>query len=469
MRAMRAFALAALASLTIALPACGSSDVGARGGHTSSADLLKPDAIAFAQVVTDPDSDEWKQVESLVKKFPDGEQWFEQATSDLEGLSWEEDVQPALGEVADVAVYAKRGQSETVVALTKPADRAKFDALVTKLARQVEGDRLVTRDVGDWVAISDSQAALDAALNEGGESLADDQGFQDAMSDLPDDALATVYVDPARAASLAGSTDQTKALGMLGLDKLDFAGAWATAKDDGAELGLALRGDGAKGLFGAGEPYTSKLLERVPDDALAVATFRADGVRRQLDQFRRNPIFATALKEFEEEYGVGVDELTSLLNGEVLLYVRKGLPIPELTLVIDTNDVARAKATIDRLFRSAGKELGSLQLTTGTLDGALVVSTGGNAVAELEDDGDKLVDSDRYQEALDTAGAPDEYTGLLYVDLADATNLILGYLGVSGQKVPEKVSENLEPLKSLVAFGRLDGTLATARVFVEID
>ncbi len=249
---------------------------------------------------------------------------------------------------------------------------------------------------------------------------------------------------------------------MLGLDKLDFAGAWATAKDDGAELGLALRGDGAEGMFGAGEPYTSKLLKRVPDDALAVATFRADGVRRQLDQFRRNPMFAAALKEFEEEYGVGVDELTSLLNGEVLLYVRKGLPIPELTLVIETNDEARAKATIDRLFRSAGKELGSLQLTTGTLDGALVVSTGRNAVAELDEDGDKLVDSDRYQDALDTAGAPDEYTGLLYVDLADATDLILGYLGVSGQKVPEKVSvTNLEPLKSLVAYGRLDGTLAT--------
>ena len=191
-----------------------------------------------------------------------------------------------------------------------------------------------------------------------------------------------------------------------------------------------------------------------------------DGVKRQLDQFRRNPMLAAALKEFEEEYGVGVDELTSLLNGEVLLYVRKGLPIPELTIVIDTNDEARAKATIDRLFRSAGKELGSLQLTTGTLDGALVVSTGRNAVAELEDGGDKLVDSDRFKDALDTAGAPDEYTGLLYVDLADATDLIVAYLGLSGQKVPEKVSENLAPLKSLVAFGQLDGTLATSRVFV---
>jgi hypothetical protein len=466
---MRAIALAAVASLAIALPACGSSSVGAGGGHPSSADLLKPGAIAYAQVVTDPGSDEWKQVESLVKKFPDGEEWFEHARADLDGLSWEDDVQPALGEVADVAVYTRRRKEPHVVVLTKPADRAKLDALVAKQNAKSPDDRIVTREVGDWVAISNSEAAIDAALSQGGESLADDQGFQDAMRDLPGDALAKVYVDPSKAAAVAGSTEQTKALGMLGLDQLDFAGGWAKATDDGAELGLALRGDGANSLFGAGDPYTSKLLERVPDDAIAVATFRADGVRRQLDQFRRNPMFAAALKEFEEEYGVGVDELTSLLNGEVLIYVRKGLPIPELTLVIETDDEARAKTTIDKLFRSAGKELGGLQLTTGTFDGALVVSTGRNAVAELEDDGDKLPDSGRFEDALDTAGAPDEYTGLLYVDLADATDLLLGYLGVSGQKVPEKVSENLAPLKSLVAFGRLDGTLATSRVFVGID
>jgi hypothetical protein len=218
---MRAFALAAIASFTIALTGCGSSGSVGASSHPSSASLLKPGAVVYAQVVTDPGSDEWKQLESLVKKFPDGEQWFDEAKADLDGLSWENDVQPALGEVADVAVYGQRGQAAQVVALTKPEDRQKLDALVRKHNTQDQDDRIVTRDVGDWVAISDSEAAIDAALNQSGESLADDQGFQDAMGDLPDDALAKVYDDPARAAVLAGTTEQTQAFAKLGLDKID--------------------------------------------------------------------------------------------------------------------------------------------------------------------------------------------------------------------------------------------------------
>jgi hypothetical protein len=466
---MRAIALAALASLTIALAACGSGDVGA-GAPPSSAALLKPGAVAYAQVVTDSDFGQWQQAQDLISRFPSGDALFARLEAELakEGVSWEDDVKPALGSVLDVVVYPDGGGGPSIVGLTNQPDKAAFDALDAKVKGPNSEHEYASRDLGDWIAISNSQAAIDNALKNGGESLADAQSFKDAMADLPADALARVYVDPGRAVALAGDSSQKNAFELLGFDKLDFAGAWAKARDEGAELGFSVRGDGAEALFGA-EPYTSKLLDRIPADAFAVATFRADGLKRSLDRYRQNPMFEKAVSEFEQEYGVTLDELAGLLDGEAVLAVGKGAPIPEITLLLETDDPAAARATVDRLLRKAGPELGNVQLTTGTLDGALIVSTGRNAVAELQERGDKLVDSDRYKDALDHAGAPDEYTGLLYVDLREATDLILGFAGVSGAKIPPKVAANLEPLKSLVVYGTLDGSLATSQAFVEID
>jgi hypothetical protein len=472
MTTMRIVLAALLGALALGAVACGSQNE-VSAGTASSAGLLRPGAIAYLQTVSDPESAQWKQTEELLHRFPDGDKWIAELKKDLlrdEKVSWDEDVRPALGDVVDVAVYAGSTDKPAVVGLTNPADPDKLLALVRKLDAADPGDRTVTRVVGDWVAISDREAAIDAALEDGGgRSLEDDQSFRSAMNDLPDDALSRGYVDPARVFDLLGP-DESKALGMLGLQNLEFAGAWAKAKDDGAEFAAAVRGDGAERLFGTTEPYSSRLLEKVPDDAFAFLSFQGAGLRRQLEELRSNPLFAMGLRDFERESGIKVDDVIALLDGEIAFYARPSLPIPELTLMLQTDDEARAKATVERLLQGVSDKLEGFRLTVGSLDGAVVVSTSPRAVAELQQSGGKLPGSDRYEQALEAAGAPEEYTGLAYVDVSETWSLVRQYLGLSGEEnqVPPEVGRNIEPVRSLVAFGKQDGSLSTFLAFLEI-
>jgi hypothetical protein len=159
-----------------------------------------------------------------------------------------------------------------------------------------------------------------------------------------------------------------------------------------------------------------------------------------------------------------------LLDGEVALYARPGVPIPELTLVLQAEDEAQARGRVERILEGLSDELGGVHLTVGTLDGAVVVSTSTRAVEELRETGGKLSDSDRFEDAVKTAGAPDEYTGLAYVDVDEAWQLIRGYLGLSGGQnaIPPAVDRNIEHVHTLVAFGKQDGSLSTSQAFLEI-
>jgi hypothetical protein len=52
---------------------------------------------------------------------------------------------------------------------------------------------------------------------------------------------------------------------------------------------------------------------------------------------------------------------------------------------------------------------------------------------------------------------PDETTGFLYVDLAQALPVFSGLMGFGGMATPDWLDRNLEPLQSLVLYGERDG------------
>jgi hypothetical protein len=489
---MRTLYAALVATLVLAATACGSGDGGGAGSGPSAATQLKPGALVYWEAVSDPDSDQWQQVEDLLRRFPDGERWITELRRLVTeaGADWEQDVKPALGETAALAVYASSADSTPhVVGLTNPSDPDKTIALVKKLDAKEGGDPTVTRVVGDWVVLSDKDAAIDAALKtDSGGALADDERFTSAMDKLPEDALTRLYADPSGALRAFGGADPdvTNAFKMLGVDRLDFAGAWAKAKDNGAEVAFALSGEGASRVLGTGEPYVSALLERVPEDAFAFISFQGQAVTQQLEGLRDNPVLAMGLQEFERELGIKLEELLALFDGEVAFYARPAAPIPELTLLLDSDNVEQTRASADKLLGAIAQRLGGqvteaggvttanfggFTVNVGSLEDAVVLTTSKSGLADLEGSGGKLADSDRYKAALDAAGVPDEYTGLTYVDLAEAIELLKSYLGFAGQseQLPPQVERNLEPLKSLVSWGTLDGNVASALAFVEID
>lgn len=487
MRRMRTALVAVLSMLTLVASGCGGETTGA--GEGAAAELLRAGALVYWETESDPESGQWRQVEDLLERFPDREKWLAELRSSFEdetNLTWDE-VKGALGDQFALAVYARSTTDVNVVGLMNPEDPDKTIELVNRSNEESEpDDRIVARKVGDWLALSNEEASIDAALKgEGEDALSGVQRFQDGMAELPDDALSRVYVDVAAALDAFGDADPetTQSFRMLGLDELDFAGAWARAREDGAELAGVLSGEGADKLLGAAEEYSSSLLDLVPADAFAFATFQGQGLTEQLEAFQGNPLYSMALRDFEQQAGVDVKELVSLFKGEVAFYAAPGSPVPELTLLLDADDPAQARQSADRLLRSLAERAGGevtedgdvttavfegFTVNLGTVEGTLVLTTTKDAIAGLGQ-GEKLADSNRYEDALEAAGAPDQYTGLLYVDLAETIELIMGFASSAGETVPSEVSRNLEPLRSVVAYGGKDGDSGTALVFVEIQ
>jgi len=485
MRTMRLVWAALVSTLVLVAAGCGSENVGA--GESAGAELLKPGALVYADLDSDPESDQWKQVEELVRRFPDGEKWLAELKKEIESgsdITWEE-VHETLGGDAAVAVYASSMTDVKVVALLRPDDVDEALKLIERLNKEEPDDPLVSRRVGDWIAASDEEESIDAALKaEGGQALSDDEAFQKGMAELPDDALGRVYVDVASAFKTFGRGPEAQALRMFGLDELDFAGAWAKALDDGAEVAGVVQGEGADKLLGASEEYSSDLLDLVPADAFAFVSFMGSGIGEQVGALRENPLYGSALKEFERETGVTVAELLRLIDGEVAFYAAPGAPIPELTLLVRPDDPAQARASAERLLRAlAAMAVGEVTedgdattavfdgftVNLGMVDNTLVLTTTKDAIADLGSSGEKLADTDRYKDALETADAPDQYTGLAWVDLKETVDLIMGFASVSGESMPPEVSRNLEPLRSLVAYGDKDGNLVKSLVFVGIE
>jgi hypothetical protein len=484
---MRAALVALVSAFVVVASGCGGSAAGV--GADSAATMLKPGALVYWETETDPDSAQWKQVEELLARFPDGDKWVAELRRSFEGdtgVTWDE-VEGALGPRLGVAVYARSTADVGVVGLLKPEDPDETIALIERLNRQESEAPVVARAVDGWVVLSDKPGSIDAALKGEGDALADGEQFQDGMERLPDDALSRVYVDVSAALDAFGSADPQvrQSVRLLGLDALDFVGAWAKARDDGVELAGSLTGEAADRLLGAGENYSSKLLGLVPADAFAFASLQGEGVSGQFEGLQGNPLFGMALQDFEQETGIRFDDLVRILKGEAAFYAAPGAPIPELTLLLDSDDASRDREAVDRLLRTLAERGGGEvtedgDVTTAVFEGftvnvgaagdTIVVTTNKDAIADLEAGaGDKLEDSDRFGDALEAAGAPDAYTGLFYVDLAQTIEVVMGFASSAGQSVPGEVSRNLEPLRSVVGYGEKDGDSGTSLVFVEIQ
>jgi hypothetical protein len=467
-------------ALAALLAGCGSAAKTSSSGGSipAGASVVRAGVVAFVAVDSDTGSSQWKQLDELAQKFPGRDNLVARLKQKIsaQGVDYDTDVKPALGPELDVAVVSAGDESSPkAVALTKPDDPAKFKALVAKLnAKDTSGSRVVYRAVDGWYALSDSQASISRAL-EGNAPLADDSDFKEAMDKLPGDALAKVYLDGQQ---LNAIVPQSSASGTaaLGLDKLKYIAASASAEDDGVRVhGVTSGGPG-------GGDFASALIGRVPGDAFALLDFDGQGTTDQLSKLKSNPQAAAAIAHFEQEYGVTLDQLLTLLSGEVAFYARPGAVIPELTLALDPKDQSAALATLDKLAARSGSpvepgtqgghpvktvNLGQFTIHYGTVDGKVLITSGVSGIADYGE-GDHLPDSADFKQAQDAAGMPDSTGGVIYIDLKDALPLLEGFAGLAGQSLPSSTTENLRPLRSFLAWTNVEGETRTFDAFLEI-
>ena len=197
---LRIIALGLLAGLALTVSGCGGASTGA--SSSSGATLVRADSLLFFAVNSDTSSSQWKQLDTLSQKFPARDQALSKIEQSLtgKGVSWQDDVKPALGPEVDFVVGGGGASFSNItgIGLTKPDDPDKLKALVDKMNAQPDsGHPSVMRKLSDgWYALGDTQSDIDKVLKASdGTALADDSTYKDALSKLPSDTLATAYVN----------------------------------------------------------------------------------------------------------------------------------------------------------------------------------------------------------------------------------------------------------------------------------
>lgn len=476
MKPMRALA-AALTTLALVAAGCGgsSSSSGSASGSAGAAALVPRDATAYVALNTDAGSAQRKQAADLLDKLPSKDQLLRSLMSSLrqQGIEYDRDVEPALGDELDVAVLAAQGGETQSVALTKPKDEAKLEALLKKGS----GPHPVHEQVKGWTVISKKQAGIDAVKAAAdGDSLGDDDVFGEAFGKLPDEALAKFFARGSATRSLGGSS-----LGQLGTvlpsaRNVEYVTGALIAEDDGFRLDGVAKSSGN----GAGKSFESKLVSQVP--AGPYLFLSAHGSEQSLSGLARQ------VPQLEQALGMPIERVASLFRNELAIYVRPGTPIPEITLVSLVDDEAAARSTLDRLAaRLAGLGGGRPQATTidgvaakrltvggrlsiyyAVFDGKLVVTTQSSGISGLKDGGQKLEDDDVFKSAKSAAKLPDSTSGFLYVNLKDAVPLLQNLAQLGGQQIPSQVGGNLAALRSLVAFAKGDGSETKFSAFLQL-
>ena len=488
MTMLRFLQIATLTTLALALSGCGAKD---RVATASGAEIVPANAPAFVSIDSELSSDQWQEVDELLRKFPAYPMLVGEVRSSLEddtGLDYEDDVRPALGDEVDVVWLDFENDGENAVVLTTPKDEDAFKKLIAK-GNQNGPDELICEKLDDWFVCSDARTKIERFREQSsGAKLADDEVFNDALAELPDSALVHLYV---RGQSVIDALKDFDLMGSplpLGPDQgLEYLSAALAAEGSGFRLVGA--GRAAKAPETQTEPFESKLLEVVPGDAVAFLAFKGgDAYVKQQRELEKNDAYRMGVRELERMLGVPLSSLLKVFKDEVALYVRPGVPIPEVTLLIEAPNeqeaLKKVNAAVIALTKNAPaqpchapeEEAGvhvdcvgfeNVELRTAAFDQKVVVTIGHGAIAKLRDD--KLADDEGFEDARDAAGMPAESVGFIWLDLEDGIPMVLGLSAATGGTIPAEIRENLEPLGSFLAWAEGDGRSGSFTAFLQID
>jgi hypothetical protein len=500
MRLALVASLAALALLVAAGCGGGSKSKQSASSGLSGAEVFPASAPVYIAVNTDLGSDQWKQVDALLKKFPGRTKLFARIQKAMakKGLDFERDIKPALGPEVDGVSLDFADNVTNMVSVTQPKDEAKFTALIKKLNKIGDPkDTMVTEKIGDWTAIADSQAKLDRLKSaQNGAKLADDDRFKDAVSDLPDETLVTAYVNgqAARQAIRSSMSSNPVAGGFLAgtpLQDLQWISAAATAESNGLRLAAEMKT--TKG----GKTYSAELVKALPAGAWAYVSFHDLGswLRRALNAFKSTPGFQAQRTQFEQALGFSLEkEVFPMFSGEGALAVYPGAAgsrIPSIDFVVKISDEAKARRLVRHLafLTNLGHSGTARQFTVGGVRGTefapnevnfaidaavskgmLLVTNSRSELAAIGGSGKKLADDPLYKEARSSAKAPGDTTFFLYVNLHAALPAIFD-LAESGGSSSASLAEaraNTKPLQSFFLYGTKDGDVTRLAGFLEI-
>jgi hypothetical protein len=456
------------AALAFATAGCGGAAEPGGGEVPDSASLAPADALAFATLTTDESSGQWTQASNLVARLPGGNRDLAAdltSALDEQGLTWQDDVAPALGPEVVLVVTHDR----TTIVLTKPDDPAKLTTLIAK------SDQPVARGTVDgWTALAEQQTdltAYEASLARG--TLAGDDSLAAGFEALPAEALVRAWVNVAATTPELGQASQDLDLGV------DWLSAAVAAEDDGVRLAVGVRTPG-----GDGTEYEPKLVGRVPGDAVAALSF--GGTQKLVDEVERRIPLGDIADQVEKATGVSIGGILDAFSGEGIVYVRPAGTAPEVTLVLAPPDPDKVWQTVDRLAHRIAEQSGTTVRTVNEdgrdvslvdADGAtvryarldddtVIVTTGVTGIRDFASDGDKLDSSDAYRRAADAVGLGDRTGGFLYVDIDGLLPIVDG---LAGDALSAEDREAIQKLDAFVLEASRGGETTTLTGFLRLN
>jgi hypothetical protein len=426
------------------------------------------EALAYAHVTVDPDSEQWRDAARLARGFPQvvgaRDRFLRNLTARGGNLDLEREVYPWIDDEAAVALLPDGREASSLI-LLEVSDRELADAFLSRaVGRTRRGEyrgveirtygRLATAYLSEFLAIgrpANIRAAIDTALLPRG-GLEYSEPFRRSRSALPDhnrllfgygtrEGLRRVLeTQPGVFGRLARLADDPDLLG---------ASAVVRAEDRGVRIDYAgaLRTQRPADRVQENRPFTPDLHQLVPGDAVAFLDMRgADRLLETIADVGGTRLPRTLGDLGSELSGKRGAEIRSavqpLLGKEAALYLSPSGRAPLLTLVVDdvrSDEVAtmieELQPLIARILRrpAAGQvpifqptRIGehdaitltvspSVELTFAVIDGRALLSTAPAGIRKLTQARAPIADNERFQTG--TSGRLDRVTSVLFLDL----------------------------------------------------
>ncbi|HEX3806630.1 MAG TPA: hypothetical protein VHV52_07600 [Gaiellaceae bacterium] len=448
--------LAAIVALAVVVAGCG----GKASSAPDAATLVPANALAYLTIDTNVRSGQLTSAKQILDKFSFGPRALRVLSADAtqEGISLK-GLESSIGPQLDIAVLRVNGKLGAV-GLTQPTNQKAFDRqLSSGSAKELH------TTIGGWTAFADTQPFLDALKNRNAQ-LATDPAYTEAAKTLPGagDAIASAFITPAGIGAVAGALLQRVVPSLRGqLKGATSSAGWiaaALSSSDGAvKLELHVKGAGAS------EVTTSSLADQIPSGAILAASF--DGSKN------RGTVSGNlgVLRTFSPRLGTNIAQLVKALNGPMILYVRPGRPLPDVTIAAKPADPKQVMTSVAQILKklSGGQakpvptkvdggtleqlDLGSIDLYYGRLGDEVVATDSQTALAELKGSVGRLANDAIFKEAQSGAGLPSANQGFVFVDLKDAVTAVEALAKLANQKLPPSDLANLKPLRSLLFYG----------------
>jgi hypothetical protein len=507
--------LAALAALFAV--GCGGGD-DSSGGGTDPAGVAPPQAPIFIDFTVRPEGATKQNIESLAQKIAGIDDLGDlivtelenSASEDGEEFDYEKEVEPWLGEQGglflqeyeedDFEGYGAAVQTsdedaarEFVDKQVEASDESFEDGSYEGVDFKVQEDETTIGVFDGLVVFAEDEAIFKSMVDaSGGDNLGGEETYSSAVSNVPDDSAANVYVDIG--ALIDESGDAIDAETELFLDTVGIEPDEATAVASLVPGSDQVEIDVSTNLSGENPPSgdASELLGSLPGTSVAAFASAEFGKRfnEGIDQIDKQGIPGEVppnqLKKTLKEAGIDLEAIAGSI-GDVGAFVT-GNSESSLggALVLETEDATQAKNTVSNIglfLRSANvsgvtaingeasgfsirdAELGRQPVVVAAKGSRIAIGYGlAPTTAAFEESGKTLADSAAYKAAVGALGSTPITA---FVDGASALNLASAIVP-PGEEEFEAAKPYLQKVDYIAVGSEAADDLVTAKLIVGV-